>query len=115
MGEERQVRAPTCRKLRERRRLRRLEGRPCFPCCVELSKACRSTRRPERLQLAGAELAQARERGLSRGRADDNQLGRSLRRMRERKRIDELQLIVEVVLEPENDVSTRVECIEELA
>src|SRR4051794_2824739 len=80
-GEKRKLSALTPRNLREHRRLRGPEGGPGFYRQLELSRARRPPRRPERLELAGAELAEAGKGRLPRERTDDDQLRRHLCRV----------------------------------
>jgi hypothetical protein len=75
--------------------------------------ACRGRpRRPQRLELVRRQLAEAGERGLARKGTDHDQLGCGVDAARERERVDQLQLVVEVVLEPEHDLRAVVQRVE---
>ena len=65
-----------------------------------------AARRPERLELACGQLAEER--------VDDDQLGGDVLGMGEREHVDELELVVEVVLEPEHDLDAVAERVEQL-
>ena len=69
---------------------------------------------PERLQLGRCQLAQAGEgRPAGKG-ADDDQFGFGLLGVGEREHVEELELVVEVVLEPEHYREAVAQRIEQL-
>ena len=104
-SEEWEVRALAERELGERRRLRLAQRRPRVRRRVEHRGSRAHPRRPERLELDCRQLAEPGERRPAGERADDDQLGCGPDAARERERVDQLQLVVEVVLEPEDDFS----------
>ena len=76
---------------------------------------CRlAARGPERLELARRQLAQTGEGRLAGEGADDDQLGRGLLGVGEREHVEELELVVEVVLEPEHDLHAVAQRLEQL-
>ena len=98
----RQLRRPTLCPLGERSRLGRSEGIPDRRRSGERIGCRRAPRRPQRLQLVRGELAQTVKGRLAGKRVNDNQFRRGTGLVRERERVDELQLVVEVMLEPEH-------------
>src|SRR6185295_17487661 len=101
-------------KLRERDRLRCAYRVPGLPCCGEQFRCGLGSLRPERLELVGGQLAEPTEVGLARERAHDDQLDRCFRPACKCQRIDQLELIEEVVLEPENDARPAAQRFQEL-
>ena len=106
-GEKRQLRGLPRRPLGQRRGLRRLEGGPGARRRLEARPVPPAARGPERLELARGQLAETGERRLAGEGADDDQLGRGLLGVREREHVEELELVVEVVLEPEHHLDGR--------
>ena len=76
-AEERELRGLARRPLGQRRRLRRLECGPGARGRLERGRFGRTAGRPERLQLARGQLAQAGEGRLAGEGPDDDQLGRA--------------------------------------
>ena len=68
--------------------------------CGERVLRCRDARRPQGLQLVRGQLAEPAEGWLAGERADDDQLECSIGRGREGEDVEELELVVQVVLEP---------------
>ena len=97
------------------RRLRGLHGGPGARGYVEHRRCRPAAGGPERLELARGQLAQTGERRLAGEGADDDQLGRGLLGVGEREHVEELELVVEVVLEPEHDLEVVAERLEQLA
>src|SRR5581483_8248432 len=104
---ERKLRRRTQRPRGERRRLRRAKRGPCVRGSGERLGSRNTALRPQRLELLRAQLAEAAERRPSRERVDDDQLRRRSDVVCERERVEKLQLVVEVVLEPEDDLHAR--------
>ena len=93
--------------LGERCRLGRAEGVPGGRRLGEHLRGRRAPRRPERLQLVRGQLAQPVEDGLPGNEPTTISSGAAPRLVREREHVEELQLVVEVVLEPQHDRATR--------
>src|SRR5262249_52972594 len=66
---------------------------------------CRSdTGGPQRLELSRGQFTEPAKRRPSGERADDDQLGHTRRGARQREHIQELELVVKVMLEPQDDL-----------
>src|SRR5262245_27678348 len=92
----------------DRRRVGRAKGLPRQPSELELLPGQRHAERPQRFEIGRRQLAEAAEVGPALERTDHDQLDRS-RIADERKDLKQLELVVEVVLEPQNDALPSIE------
>src|SRR4030095_15476391 len=97
---------------------RRTEGLPCACCQVELCVGDGLTRIEERGQLVRSELAEPSEPGAARKRSDAHQAhhlagGEALANPRQQ--LNEIQLIEEIVLEPQDQLFVELVMLDNLA
>jgi len=84
------------------------------PVAARRAPGAARRRGPERLELPRGQLAKSGERRLAGEGADDDLLGRGLRGVGKREHVEELELVVEVVLEPEHHLTVVTERLEQL-
>jgi hypothetical protein len=92
-------------ELRERNRFRRTERIPGGRRLIEHLGRHLPASRPERLQLVRCQLTEPVERRLPGERVDDDRLQRPFESVGQRQDVDQLELVVEIVLEPEHDAT----------
>ena len=115
-GEERQLRGVTRRPLGQRRRLGRLERRPRRSAAASSAAGVAVRREGQSVSSSSAvNSPRPANDGLPGKEPIDDQLGRrDLLGVGEREHVEELELVVEVVLEPEHHLQVVAERLEQL-